>query len=777
MIKCFVLDTNVLMYEPGALFAFEDNEVVIPLVVLDELDKHKSGPSQASAHARMAIRSLDELRALGNLSEGVKTEAGGYIRVELNHRDEVPEDLDQTRADNRIISVALGIKKGREEGSNVVVITKDINLRVKCDALGVRAEDYNTDSVIRNIEALYCGSTEITVSSDDIDKIHGTGSTEVKNIFRPLYPNEYILLRSDTNPKHTALAKFNGMSLSKIKTLDNVWGISSRNKEQAFAFDALFDPDIKLVTITGKAGCGKAEPLDAIVYTPSGPKIMGDININDMVSTPDGGHAKVIGVYPQGTKEIYRVTFSDGSSVECCDEHLWHTKTTLDRDYGRGGSVKELRDIRKTLRYGEQQKRNHSIPITKPVYFEYQNLDVDPYLLGCLLGDGSLTQKTLSFTSQDDEIISTISHSINKLGSKLTPKKSSDIDYYITGVGVRNAIKELGLLGSNSESKFIPTVYLYSGLEQRLCLLRGLMDTDGTVSKNGHVSYTSVSRKLADGVVTLVQSLGGTAKIKSRVTHYTDSLGNKKAGKESFRVNICLPNQILPFTLSRKSARVKIRTKYFPRRYIESVEYVGKKEAQCIYIDSRDHLYLTDNFVVTHNTLLAAASGVSQLFDYHVYKRIVLTRPIMPLGRDLGYLPGDMDAKMAPWMAPLYDNLDLIFSEKGRFYLDSCLNDGNIEIEPITYIRGRSMPRSYIIVDEAQNLTRHEVKTIITRVGEGSKVVLTGDIEQIDTPYIDSFDNGLSYAIEKFKDEEIAAHITMFKGERSELATKAAEKL
>ena len=179
----------------------------------------------------------------------------------------------------------------------------------------------------------------------------------------------------------------------------------------------------------------------------------------------------------------------------------------------------------------------------------------------------------------------------------------------------------------------------------------------------------------------------------------------------------------------------------------------------------------------TGKTLLAAAAGVSQIFDSHAYKRMVLTRPIMPLGKDLGYLPGDIDQKMMPWMGPLYDNLDLIFSEKGRFYLDAQMNDGHIDIEPITYIRGRSMPRSYIIVDEAQNLTRHEVKTIITRVGEGSKVVLTGDVEQIDAPYIDSYDNGLSYAIEKFKDESIAAHIQLLRGERSELATKAAEKL
>jgi PhoH-like ATPase len=432
MKKIYLLDTNVLMHDPKALFAFDDNEVIIPLVVLDELDKHKTGASQAAKHARMVIRSLDELRALGDLSKGVLTERGGKIKVELNNVGNVPNDLDPSRIDNRIISVALTLQKKQPE-VKIAVITKDINLRVKCDALGVKAEDYTSDSVIEDLDSLYTGHTTVTVESEDIDDIHDSGQTTVKNILRPLYPNEFVHLKSNTNEKHSALARYNGTGWEKIKTFGNIWGISSRNKEQAFALDALFNQDVKLVTITGKAGTGK--------------------------------------------------------------------------------------------------------------------------------------------------------------------------------------------------------------------------------------------------------------------------------------------------------------------------------------------------------TLLAAVAGVSQLLDSKVFKRIVLTRPIMPVGRDIGFLPGDIDQKMSPWMGPLYDNLDLIFSEKGRYFLDSQLDDGNIEIEPMTYIRGRSVPRSYIIVDEAQNLTRHEVKTIITRVGDGSKVILTGDIEQIDAPYIDSYDNGLSYAIENFKDESIAAHIMLLRGERSELATLAAEKL
>lgn len=433
MQKTYILDTNVLMYEPRALFMFDDNAIVIPLVVLDELDKHKDGNSQVAKHARMAIRSLDELRSLGSLHDGVLTERGGKIRVELNHRDHVPPDLDPSRADNRIISVALGVRKELGPDHKVTVVTKDINLRVKCDALGVHAEDFFSDAVVESLDSLYTGNTEVTVTSADIDKVHSEGIMEVKNITRPLFPNEYVLLKSDSDPKHSAMCKFTGTGLTKINQAKGTWGISPRNKEQAFLFDALFDPEIKLVTVTGRAGCGK--------------------------------------------------------------------------------------------------------------------------------------------------------------------------------------------------------------------------------------------------------------------------------------------------------------------------------------------------------TLLAAAAGVSQLLDNRTYKRIIMTRPLQPMGKDLGYLPGDKYDKMAPWMAPLHDNLELIFSNKGKAYIEGLYSDGSLEVEPLTYIRGRSMPKCYIIVDEAQNLTRHEVKTMITRVGEGSKVILTGDIEQIDTPYIDSADNGLSCVVELFKDDPIAAHIQLVKGERSELATKAAEKL
>jgi len=152
------------------------------------------------------------------------------------------------------------------------------------------------------------------------------------------------------------------------------------------------------------------------------------------------------------------------------------------------------------------------------------------------------------------------------------------------------------------------------------------------------------------------------------------------------------------------------------------------------------------------------------------YNRMIVSRPIMPMGKDLGYLPGTMEEKMAPWLAPIQDNLRFLFGDDSLM-LHDYMQKKIIEMEALTYIRGRSIQKAYIIIDECQNLTRHEIKTILTRVGHGSKIVLTGDIEQIDNVNIDETSNGLTYAIEKLKPYDITGHITFLKGERSKVAT------
>lgn len=180
----------------------------------------------------------------------------------------------------------------------------------------------------------------------------------------------------------------------------------------------------------------------------------------------------------------------------------------------------------------------------------------------------------------------------------------------------------------------------------------------------------------------------------------------------------------------------------------------------------------------TGKTLLALASGLMQTEDYGHYKKLLVARPIVPVGKDLGFLPGEKQEKLRPWMQPIFDNLEYLFNVKKPGELDAILAGmGSIEVEALTYIRGRSIPDQFIIIDEAQNLTKHEVKTILTRVGEGSKIVLMGDPEQIDHPYLDAYNNGLTYVVEKFKDQIISGHVKLVKGERSGLAQLAADLL
>ena len=240
-------------------------------------------------------------------------------------------------------------------------------------------------------------------------------------------------------------------------------------------------------------------------------------------------------------------------------------------------------------------------------------------------------------------------------------------------------------------------------------------------------------------------------------------------------------------------------------RYKEGVWGIFARNKEQLFaidllLDESVPLVTLDGIAGTGKTLLAIAAGLRKVADERKYRRLVVSRPIFPMGRDLGFLPGDVSEKLNPWMKPIFDNLELIIGQHGNAgeagresgrdsgrdggrsrggtsAYQPLLDQGMLEVEPLTYIRGRSMPLQYLIVDEAQNLTPHEVKTVITRAGENTKVVLTGDPQQIDNPYVDATSNGLTYVIERFKHSPLAGHVTLRKGERSSLAELAAQLL
>jgi len=424
--KSFILDTSVLLYDKDSIHSFPDNDVIIPLVVLDELDRFKEKSGILGEYARYVNRFLDDLRSRGNLHEGIEIENGQTIRVEINHCSNVPKSLDPSSADNRIIAVANELSKSLDQ--KVIVITKDINFRVKCDALGIYSEDYYKDRIISDENQIYSGQKKLLLSNNNIDKFHKRGVLHMSEIKEKhsFYPNQFVIAKGDQGTG-SLLGMVRGESIVSLNC--DLWdavSVNPRNKEQKFALDLLTRDDIPLVTMTGIAGSGK-----------------------------------------------------------------------------------------------------------------------------------------------------------------------------------------------------------------------------------------------------------------------------------------------------------------------------------------------------TFLTLMAALSGLNQ----DKYERIIFTRSIQTVGKDIGYLPGDVKEKMHPWMAPVVDNFRHAF--KDVTYFDLMQEKGQVEVAPMSFIRGRTFNNSFIIVDESQNASIHELKTVITRIGEGSKIVLLGDIEQIDTPYIDSLSNGLTIVTEKFKGEILAGHITLIKGERSKLATLA----
>ncbi|NLO12048.1 MAG: PhoH family protein [Candidatus Cloacimonetes bacterium] len=441
--KIFILDTNVLIHNPQAMFSFDEHRVVIPIVVIEEVDTFKKGVDEKSRNARQIGRYLDSLRQQGSLQDGVPTERGGIIQVSVNQ--EVTEAASRLlfldRNDNLIIGTALYFKK-KYPDSEVTLVSKDVNVRIKADSVGINAENFETDTI--KYDEFYTGWQAMEVASEVLSSLKS--NKYISNIWGSYHPHEFVRFQDEADDTVIHTLKYMSSS-NTFYPLQNylgqeVFGITARNFEQEMALELLLDDTIPLVSLSGKAGTGK--------------------------------------------------------------------------------------------------------------------------------------------------------------------------------------------------------------------------------------------------------------------------------------------------------------------------------------------------------TLLAMAAGLQKVVEESRYSRLVISRPISPLGKDLGYLPGTKAEKFNPWMQPIYDNMDILLSlhddkkgnsikNKKRPSIFDYIDYGFLELEPLTYIRGRSLPDQFIIIDEAQNLTPHEMKTIITRAGENTKLVLTGDPYQIDIPYLDSQSNGLSVAVEKLKGEEMVGHMTLDKGERSKLADLAAK--
>ncbi len=397
----------------------------------------------------------------------------------------------------------------------------------------------------------------------------------------------------------------------------------------------------------GSNGSGKAQPYYSRIKTPDGWKYMMDMKVGTVVSTPDGGTAKVTSVHPQGLKDIYRVTFVDGRSTDCCGEHLWKIYNVFWKPDETKWRILNLNQVINWKMNNPSNKAGLFIPLVEPEIKDDINLPLDPYILGVILGDGNI-QDSVTVRKPDKFIKDEVTRLLPEYAKTSKFDSNNNLFRIINAVRSRKSkfrkiISDLGLDGTFSYTKFIPDIYMKGSAKQKLNLLQGLMDTDGTVGKpsigrsgvakedgSGSIQFCTTSEIMARQVQELIWSLGGICKIYRKNSFYTYK-GERKNGRPAFVLNIRFKNGKDLFRTPIK--KNKIGTNQHSDRLrlrIASIEYIGKKVAQCISIDHPDQLYITDDYIVTHNSSflrqLSSSPPVRSLFGKNGYKSIVIEK-------------------------------------------------------------------------------------------------------------------------------------------------------
>ena len=417
--------------------------------------------------------------------------------------------------------------------------------------------------------------------------------------FPELYPR---IDRKDPTTKDKGWDKVGDFTLR-----DKVDFMPQKNLQEQFCAS-----ECNLIFLCGAATMGKAQPYNAKVLTPNGFVDMGLIKVGDTICGVDGGEQRVLATFEQGEKEVYRLTFDDGAQTECCKEHLWKVSTQGANNVYNDYKIKDTEYIINRLNSGKKCV----IPLCEPIRFgNTRKLLVKPYTLGLLLGDGSLTRTTKRFATADNDVIERIEQD----GYATKKVKSSKYEYHIHGQKISQYIDELDLSNKRAWEKHIPDDYKFAKIEDRVQLLQGLFDADGTVSKQGAIKYVTTSERLALDVQFIIRSLGGRCTIKTENNHKYIAGETIKVGRKQYVLYINTKNNKQLFNLTRKLDRLKsgyLRGKL--RRRIVSYELVGKKQCRCILVSNPDHLYITDDFIVTHNTYAMFLKALNGLGDNHI---------------------------------------------------------------------------------------------------------------------------------------------------------------
>lgn len=521
--------------------------------------------------------------------------------------------------------------------------------------------------------------------------------------------------------------------------------------------DSIWNPEKKIIFCNARAGSGKAQPYDTKIPTPEGFRNLGDISVGDYVFDRYGNPTKVLGVFPQGMCRAYKVTLTDGRSTICCDEHLW--------TYCRNGDNKFVTEtlnsmMTRSICIGEYHKTpRYRIPTNSAVQYNKKDLPVDPYVLGLFIGDGCLTGDVVEFSTNDFEVLSSIEKEFN-----CSIIKYSDNNYNYRFRKSDGSVLRVDAFSSKipqictySYNKSIPKDYLFGDTQQRLSLLQGLLDTDGCITVSGNrynVSFSTVSKHLCDDIVELCRSLGYIATVhEDRRDKYINSNG------VAYQVNILCDNSEKEklFRLGRRK-RLAIEAKNYTKHRdysligIQSVEDLGYEcEMVCIYVDNPEHLYLTNDFIVTHNTLISFATA-NLLYEYGLYEGIVYI--VSPYGEaKQGFLPGDITEKSEVYFEPLYQAIikcnlfpPRVIQNEAMTAQTDTRSSGYVKNLTHTYLRGTNFDKKVVILDETQNFSFDDLKKALTRANDDCKVIVIGHTRQKDTyDTTDAFERYIRY--------------------------------
>ena len=788
----YVIDTSTILYNWNSLRSFPNENIIIPYQVLNDLDRFKTDFGEVGDNARAACNFICKY-----VNSSEKFTFKKIFKLDNGSRLFLWEPVEGVDSDGKILNTVKSVQE-RYPKEEIILVTKKTSFRLLAHGQKIQSIDFNDVGEFEDKS----GWQYVEFSADDFSRVNTTiGSLYYDEKFKDFVKNSYIVPTCEGKPYEGVVYRVLGDGhLKVIDRKPHSCGIVPKNLEQMMSFDLLMNDSVPLCALVAKAGTGKALENNSLVLTSNGFKKIKDLSLDDIIIGNDGKKHKILGIFPQGKKRVYEVHFTDGTVVECNDEHLWTYQTSNDRfkERFRTTTLREIIDNQKITIFNKNKsgkgkftgyRRNIFLPIPKPFEFDEKELPIKPYTMGAMIGDGNISCKFSHFTSEDEDVIEKINNELSEINCML--HKISDYDYRIVRLDNQlsdknmfdNIINYLGLRGKKSFEKEIPEIYLLNNIENRLELLKGLIDTDGSYEKNAYLFYTT-SEKLAQQVKFLCESLGCVVKITNKISHYKYK-NEKKQGRLSYILRIKY-GIIEKLFFSKKREKQFIPTKCKARRTIEKIIETNEyKDMTCICVDSEDHLFLTNSCIPTHNTLMAIASALQKVLVEKEYRKLVITRPVVPIGRDIGFLPGDMEDKMEQWLLPFWNNIEYISSinndagkrkfskEKLNMLLDKEARKELIQILPITYMRGSSISNAYIIIDEAQNTTPNEMKTIITRIGEGSKLVLTGDIEQIDDRFLSKECNGLTMAVQKFYGKDLFGFVKLEKSERSPLSELA----